>query len=253
MTDRVSLEGLTFTQPAVTLGIAEARPDRRFALAVVVGPGGDRVGDDVLEYDVPAVDLAGVRANRVPLLYEHRWRLEDMLGGVSDAWLEHGTLMCLLRFARGGDADQVWSLVSQGFPVNVSVGAEIVATEPVGPSPYGGIVYRVSAWRLAEVSIVARGQRREAHVLRLDGDARRQLAERVTAAADAARLEVRRRLRLDRWDRWGIVAGAKLARELGVDVDRLGAALSREVAEHAADLERELAVPVLPGAEGSAG
>lgn len=242
MTDR--LRGLTFRRPAINFGVADS-PEGRFALALVFSGGAEDHGDDVLEYDLAGCDLSLARSGRAPVLLEHRWSIDFTLGGIADAWIEDGALHCLLRFASGDAANPAWRLLAEGFPVNISMGAEILESVPAGPSAHGGTVYRVTVWRLAEVSVVAKGRDQAAHGRRLDHADLSQLAERVRKAEDATRLEVRRRLQLDRWDRWALAAGVRLAQELGVDLDRLGDALAREVKEHAAALERDNAAPRL--------
>ena len=78
------------------------------------GPGGQRISYSL---EPGAIDLGLVRSGRCPLLVEHHPYVEHLLGSVVAATVEGGELRLLCRFARGGRADEVWSLLEQGFPL----------------------------------------------------------------------------------------------------------------------------------------
>lgn len=245
MSGGIEIRGARFTIPTLVTGVAAAEAGQRLALAVGICSGADRRGDDTIAYEPDGLDLGLLRAGNMPLLIEHRLSLDYLIGGVLDAWQEGAELRALVRFAEGGEAERLWSLLCQGFSLGLSAGFDILDAEEAGPSPYGGRAYRVTRWRLTEVSVVALGQVERAHVRLLGRDeSLSEMAARIRPAERAAKLAVRRRLHLNRWERWAVTAAATIAEELGVDHARLGAALAREVARHGEVLERDLAVPV---------
>jgi hypothetical protein len=243
--------GTRFTIPAVRVGIAQADGRRqRLALATVCNSAPDRRGADTLTYDLAGLDLDLVRTGRCPLLREHGWGLDCLLGTVVDAWLEGLELRALVRFAPDGEAERLWRLLEDGFPLSLSLGGLMTDVVPEGPSPFGGTAYRVARWRLNELSIVVHGQRAEAGVRPLaTPETLGEIASRVLRAEDAARRTVRRELRLDRWDEWAAEAAPRLAAKLDVPADQLRDLLRYELAAAGEAMVRRLAVAVLPEAE----
>jgi hypothetical protein len=161
-----------------------------------------------------------------------------------DAWVENNALCFVGRVAEGGEADRVWSLLTQGFPLSVSLGSRVVAAEALGPEPDGiGQRYKATRWELTEASVVVFGKDPAAHLRCLDRspEARERLARRAAAVAADARLKVRRALHLDRWTVWSTGAGLAIAAQLGVDRDRLCDALDAEVRRHVERLQDDLA------------
>lgn len=246
------LHGTKFVILASRVGIAQADPRRqRLALATVCDSSPARRGNDTLAYDLAGIDLTLAKAGRAPLLNGHSWHTDDLLGGIVDVWIEGAALKALVRFAKGvGEADRLWALLGQGFPLSLSLGCAMHDVVAVGASPYGGTAYRVTRWRLTELSIVVHGGRAEAGVWPLaTPDALKELAGQVRSGEEAARQAMRRQLELDRWAQWASEAAARLAPELGVSPGRLLGILQAEVGVQGERLVRELAVAVLPGAE----
>ena len=230
-------QGKSFVIPSATVAIS---PDERLALAVVTGDAFGRDGQRVIYSLEPgAVDLTLVRFGRCPVLAEHHHHLEHLLGAVLGATVEGDELRVLCRLARGRQADEVWNLLAQGFPLSVSVGAEIEHAEPAGEG-----LARVVRWKLVELSIVVRGRIEMAHVRRLGEDEDPAAMIRAMSLDDpdglARRLALRKRLRLDDWQRWAGTAAPRLARAVGADLDATADALGEEVSARIRELEEAL-------------
>jgi hypothetical protein len=240
------LRGQSFWLPTLAWGLNDDDLGQRlvagFATGDAVRHGRDCVLLDSLEPG--AVDLGLVRSGRAPLLVDHIRSWDCFLGALADAWVEHGALAFVGRLAEGGEADRVWSLLRQGFPLSVSLGSRVVAAEALGPEPDGvGRRYRVTRWELTEASVVVFGADPAAHLRSLERspEARERLARQAEAAAADARLRVRQALHLDRWTAWATGAGLALAAELGAAPDRVCDLLDEQVRRHAERLQDELA------------
>jgi hypothetical protein len=240
------LRGQTFRLPTLAWGLNDDDPGRRlvagFATGDAVRHGRDCVLLDSLEPG--AVDLGLVRSGRAPLLLDHVRAFDCFLGALCDAWVEAGALAFVGRLAEGGEADRVWSLLVQGFPLSVSLGSRVVAAEALGPEPDGvGQRCKVTRWELTEASIVVFGKDPAAHLRCLDRspEARERLAQRAQAAAADARLKVRRALHLDRWLTWANGAGLALAAGLGANPERVCDLLDEQVRRQVERLQDELA------------
>ena len=227
-------EGRTFVVPSATVALA---PDERLALAIVTGdafgPGGQRI---TYSLEPGAIDLGLVRSGRCPLLIEHHPYVENLLGSVVAATVEGDELRLLCRFARGGRADEVWSLLEQGFPLSISWGGGIQHAEPAGDD-----LVRAVRWKLIEVSVCVRGRDERAHIRPLAADEDAAAMMRAMDPDDPAglgrRLALRRRLHLDDWQRWVDTAAPRLARAVGADLDATADALGELVSEHVRAIE----------------
>jgi hypothetical protein len=240
------LGGRTFRLPTLARGLNEDDPGRRlvagFATGDAVRHGRDCVLLDSLEPG--AVDLGLVRAGRAPLLLDHLRTFDTFLGALAEAWVEDGVLRFVGRLAEGGEADRIWSLLGQGFPLSVSLGSRVLAAEDLGPEPDGvGRRYKVTRWALTEASVVVFGADPAAHLRSLERDpaARERLAQRAREASADARLKVRQALHLDKWLSWSVGAGVAIAAELGLTHDRVCGLLDEQVRRHVEKLQDELA------------
>jgi len=234
------LKGRTFTMVRPSpFGIAEGEDGRRLVAGVFSGSVQHHNGIEVVPVLEPgAVDLGLVRSGRAPLVIEHRYSLDDLLGAVDEAWLADGRLHVMGRLAEGGGADRVWDLLRQGFPLSLSLGWRVNDAEPIGERSW-----RATRWTVAEVSVVVFGRDEDAHVRYLDQDPEvfAEFRRGVQAAIDDARVAVSRRLFLDRWEAWTLPTALRLADELGVDRGRVHGLLAAEVRRHTGELQHDLA------------
>jgi hypothetical protein len=238
----IELDGRRFTVPSLLVAVGR---DERLALGVFTGAP-TMFGADFLEYEIApgAVDFSLVRTGRCPLLAEHCFALEALLGAVADARIE-GTsaIQIVVCFARGRDSDRLWDMLCDGFPLSLSIGARILDAVKVETLPDGRAHYRATRWRLTEVSLCVLGKDEGAYLRRLAEPERAQVLADWSATTEdgtAARQAIERRLHLDRWRSWSTRTTAQLAEELGIDRDRLGDALDREVAAQCAQLAADL-------------
>src|SRR5215208_702234 len=151
-------------------------------------------------------------------------------------------MRCIVRFARGPEADRLWEMLQAGFPLSLSVGALIQhAVEAEGPP--GPRVYRVTRWQLREVSVVVYGKDEAACVRSLgrDEDAAAMVARMEAADGGPREAAVRNALHLDRWERWAIPAGVRVAERLGADSGPVCEALRVEVQQQCKKLISDLA------------
>lgn len=228
MTVGFELAGRRFSIPVPIVGVGEAGERE---IAAVVPATATRVGDDIISYAMTAdaADLTLATTGRAPLLIEHMRTFDALVGALTDAWLD-GPVLCLTgRLAIMPDADRVWAMMTAGFPVSLSLGAEIDAAEATGSTPWGGQRFLVLHWRLVEVSFCAVGKNVAARAVRLDSDEGRAIiATRKHPDRDAAR----QRLRLDEWQRWVPGAACRMAERLAVDALELGELLGEEASAH---------------------
>jgi hypothetical protein len=234
----VEHEGRTFVVPAATVALDRGE---RLALATVTGNAFEYGGRQIV-YDLSpgAVDLSLARSGRCPLLAEHLPHLHALLGSVAGAAVEGDELRCLCRFARTPQADEVWHLLEQGFPLSISAGGLIQHAEQAGE----GMIH-ATRWQLVEVSVVVRGRDEAASIrkLEIDEDAAEMVARMNVDDPDGLgrRVALRRKYRLDDWSRWTQTAGPRLARMLDVGADEATDALGELVREQILELEAGLA------------
>jgi hypothetical protein len=240
--DSFTMDGRSFSIPAPLVGVNR---DNRMALAHF---GGQAIvwGTDVVDYTVSAgtVDLGLVRTGRCPLLAEHVWALDALLGQVLTAEVHGEFLRCLVRFARSQEADRLWAMLCDGFPLSLSAGARIKHAEKAGIGRDGSAYYKVQAWELRELSICVFGRDEAAHVRRIGEDESIEsfIARMNPPDEDPTRLAARRAMRLDRWHGWALNAAPRIAVEVNAEQAAMCMALHREVADHCADLERDFAL-----------
>jgi hypothetical protein len=235
------LLGRSFQVPTPAVAL---RPEDRLALAVFTSGGTVRGGRE-LRYDLApgAVDLGLARTGRAPLLEEHLHSLDALIGAVVAADVGRDLLRVVVRFAEGGRAERWWSMLEQGFPLSMSLGATIVHAVEDGADAAGLPAYRATRWALREVSVVTFGADQAAHMRRFgDDEAEAVLREMRGRAGDERRAAVARALHLDRWrEGWPVAAGLRLAGRFGLDGGEVAVALDEEVRRHCDALERDLA------------
>jgi hypothetical protein len=225
------LKGRTFTMVRPSpFGIAEGEDGRRLVAGVFSGSVQHHNGIEVVPVLEPgAVDLGLVRSGRCPIVVEHRYSLDELLGAVDEAWLADGQLHVVGRLARTPAANRLWRLLRQGFPLSLSLGWRVNDAEPVGERSW-----RATRWTLAEASVVVFGRDEDAHVRYLDQDpeAFAEFRRGVQASIDDARVAVSRRLHLDKWESWSLPTAFRLADALGADRGHVHELLAAEVQSH---------------------
>lgn len=252
------LHGRDFKIPTFFHAVSD-EPGDRLAIALVATPrpilrDGFRVS---FSLDDGAIDLALARSGRVPVLMQHRESVLDMLGAVTKVWRDGGGLWTMFKLARGGEADRVWDLLTQGFPLSVSVNGHIIEMREIDRQevarPGEDAEYLITKWRLGEVSICLFGGNEDCHVRPISAETVPDILDRVRSSEDSARQKVRRDLHLDPWlEQWAPVAAGKIAEELGVDSGRLFDALYRQVGARIRTIEEQFALPDLGSADDAA-
>jgi hypothetical protein len=233
------LQGRCFTLDRPGLfGVAGGEGGRRLVAGVFSSSVQHHNGVDIAPtFEAGAIDLGLVRSGRCPILTEHGYILDGLLGAVDEVWLADGRLHVVGRLAHGGEADRVWDLLRQGFPLSLSLGWRVNHAEPTGERSW-----RATRWTLAEVSVVVFGRGEGACLRYLDEDPEefRRFYRGVQDAVEDARVAVYRRLFLDRWEDWTLPAAIDLAAGLGADRNRVHELLDAEVRRHIAELQDDL-------------
>lgn len=231
MVSAIEFQGRHFTVPAPITALAN--DGERLALAVVSG-GAVRFGRDLVEDAMRpgAADLSLVATGRCPLLMEHSYNLDSLLGAVVAAEIDGPVLRAVTKFARTPEADRIWNLLAQGFPLSLSAGVRVEHAEVIEELPEGCLI-RCTSWQLRELSVCVWGKDPTANLRQLSWDHRaREIVERMNDPNHPARAVASAALRLDDWRRWGVAAGVRLAETLAVDRDGLCDLLDAEVAAH---------------------
>ena len=242
MTDKLEIEGRSFVR---TAPIAALSTDGgRYALATLTD-NCTRTQGTIVKYDLSpgALDLSLVRAGRCPLLRDHCWTLDNLLGQVISADVVGHAVQCVVRFARTPAADEIWRLIEQRFPLSLSV-ASTICHYGDGEDFDGERVYVASRWRLREISVVLYGRNEEANIRWFDGaeDAEAVIARHREKAGGEARRRTYAALHLDSWESWGAEAAERIASQLGADLAQLRASMQAEVRGHVNRLLQDLAV-----------
>ena len=148
---------------------------------------------------------------RAPFLLEHRKYLEDLLGSTEEAWIEDDRAYAIVRFADLPLANQVWSLLEQGFPIGASIGYEILSCRPVEieGATEGATAWVVDAWRAFEVSAAVIVNGVDVHA----GIVHRPFTEfaQLQSQRRAARLGLERAARIEALEAGRWRASAKMA------------------------------------------
>ena len=246
MSDTISFGDRLFTSPS---GAVFLEKSDRLALAYFSG-GTARFGFDTIKHLITpeAADLSYVRTGRCPLLIDHSYTLDALLGQVVAAELEGPLLRCLVRFTRTPAAEKVWGLLADGLPLSLSWGCSIQHAVKLRDLEDGAAAYQAVRWRLREISVVVFGKDESACMHEIGRDVQPQaMIDRMDRwHGDAARSAARSTLQLRRWEQWAGPAGKRIAEQLGVDADRLAPALEDEVARHGEQLMYELAPTTAP-------
>jgi hypothetical protein len=236
----IDIEGRAFTLPSAAVSIER---NGRYALAYFTGHA-VRLDEDLLEtsMDPGAIDLSLVRCGRCPLLAEHSRRLENLLGRVVAVEADGPIMRAIVQFAHGAAPDRLWAMLRDGFPLSLSIGGSIQCAEVTKELPRSPRRYKITQWTLNELSICVYGKDRDAYVraLHTDEDAA-QLVRQMQEASDEGRAAVRAALHLDRWDRWAVPAGLRMAVRLGIDSAAVCDALVAEVQQQCKQLISDLA------------
>lgn len=109
-----------------------------------------------LRFDMSSVAAKLDRFNGgAPLLRDHMPFLEEQVGRVERAWIEHGEGMATVRFSERDDVTPLWNDIKAGIVTGVSMGATVRQTKDV--SEKGDKIKTLLAvdWEPFELSIVA--------------------------------------------------------------------------------------------------
>ena len=153
----VRAHGRSFSIPTFGPAICDD-PAERLAIALVVTSEPHRRPGFLVRYNIEpgAVDLGLAQAGRAPVMMDHKRTVTDMLGAVVKVWRDEAGLLAMLRFAKGGEADRVWDLLQQGFPLSVSVGGHILDMREIDREDARAgddAEFMIERWRLQEVSV----------------------------------------------------------------------------------------------------
>jgi hypothetical protein len=242
MSGTLDIAGTRFAIPASVLGV-EPGEGRQVVGIIPAAP--VEFGSDLMTYDLSAEagDLTAVQTGRAPLLMEHGFRFDNLLGALTAAWFDAGPMLCVTaRLARTPDADRVLAFIRDGLPLSISVGADIVEAELIETMSDGRRHIKAVRWRLREVSLVVYGRNPHAALHDIESAiGQGLLTRRADGGAAYARRDAEKRLALDRWRAWAYGASLRLADELGCDAARVTELLTAEVVGHGARLLDDLA------------
>lgn len=183
-----------------------------------------------------ACDQSELNTGRAPLLVDHDHSVDGVVGKVECAWLEGRCGWAIVRFGKGPRARAVARDVRDGILCNASVGFSIRAAE-LYTAPDGERWQRITSWAPYEISIVALGEDRAAHLRVGDNEGlSRLLADRQAFQKTAALLRRRNALRADLWERWAPIAAEDVARRFQLDRHAVGEAMAALVREQLAAL-----------------
>lgn len=232
--------GTTFTSEVTQQGFSPG--SRLLACVVAHGAITMRGADDYFFATKPgAVDLALVRTGRAPLLREHSRYLDALLGRIVDAEVRDDALHCVAELAPLPEADRIWTLLTAGFPLSLSLGGIVRSAKAMGDNGRGGRLYAVDHWELSELSVVVFGAERKAHVRLLSGESLAALNARRLVPPSAEAQRVRSALHLDRWEEWALRAAPVLAGRVGCPIEAMQEALPEAVRQHIESMETRLA------------
>jgi hypothetical protein len=77
---------------------------------------------------IERLDLAGIDPRSLegrPILRDHRPAIENIVGKIETARLEHGSLVAKIRFAQGEDVDALVADIEGGFVTSLSIGYSV--------------------------------------------------------------------------------------------------------------------------------
>lgn len=224
----VEVCGRLMRLPVLELGVLDGE---RLAGAIVV-PGATRMGADLVDFDLStdAVDLSLASTGRAPLLLEHQRYIDSLLGMIVSAGVRGRTLECLVRFARGREADRIWSLLAQGFPVSLSIGTRVTEAVRAGTCADGSTWYRVTRWRLEEISVVLYGADENATLRMIERGAElEKCIRRARGSGTGSGSFSPTPPCPNDWQRWATIEGPqRLAERFGLPVDEVREALRFE-------------------------
>jgi hypothetical protein len=210
----------------------------RLALCTFTTGAQVKTNNEAYYLDVTGGDLEILNSGRAPFLLEHRYWMDDLLGNVQEAWIEDGKAFAVVRFCNMPNANRVWDLLEQGFPLGCSFGFSIGECRPVAA---GGPGYIVDSWLATEVSACVTGADRNATISpRPYAELAALREERRAERIDRERAGRVAGLKGDAWRRWARNGAADaLAYRLAVSVDRISEPLADLVEAHLEELSRE--------------
>jgi phage head maturation protease len=154
-TDAVSSGPLTYDKKAHTVEavISKGSPVARL------------YGTEVLRISPDAIDLSRLHEGGIPLLDHHSQAgIDQILGRVTDAWIERGALMGSIRFNQTEQGKKAEGMVSRGEISGVSAGyrvdswlitdadGDVVEERDIGWNDE--LTFTATRWQLFEASLV---------------------------------------------------------------------------------------------------
>lgn len=110
-------------------------------------------GVEILDHSDGAIDLTRLLATR-PLLRDHN--PAKLIGTIEDVTIGADRVgRATVRFAKSGEGDEAWQLVTDGILRCVSVGYQIDALKLENRASDGTETYRVTRWTPHEISMVS--------------------------------------------------------------------------------------------------
>ncbi len=110
-------------------------------------------GVEILDHSDGAIDLTRLLATR-PLLRDHN--PAKLIGTIEDVTIGADRIgRATVRFAKSGEGDEAWQLVTDGILRCVSVGYQIDALKLENRASDGTETYRVTRWTPHEISMVS--------------------------------------------------------------------------------------------------
>lgn len=111
-------------------------------------------GVEILDHSADAIRMDFIGSGRAPLLLDHD--PTEQIGVVEEVYLgDDRVARARVRFGKSARAEEVFQDVVDGIRANVSVGYMIEDVEERGKDKEGREVYRVTAWRPIELSLVS--------------------------------------------------------------------------------------------------
>lgn len=134
--------------PGVAAPYGAPAPRRCQICIPLEGPVLDDIGRPRF-YDPAEADLRLLRSGSAPLLLDHRYDVGALVGVIESAWIEGSALHATARFGPTRRCGEVWSLVSAGVLVHVSMGAIFIPDRAEDGTTWA------RGWRPYELSLVA--------------------------------------------------------------------------------------------------
>lgn len=133
-----------------------------------------------LSMDPADVRMECLQSGKAPILDSHRnWKLGDVLGVITKAWIEGGQGLATGRLSKRTEVESIATDLRDGIIGNVSVGYNVHRFKMIEPVEKGEAwVYRAVDWEPMEISLVPIGADAGASAKQQDGQ--RALMQRAS-------------------------------------------------------------------------